>query len=87
MFCNAYAIHGTCPHESATHFSGHIHVYIIYISACAGMSNSMVHVSVGVASLAQLMYALSLTTGEFQIHQWRSQWLNSEVSMLWNDRE
>ena len=38
-----------------------ISMYILYISACAGMSNSMVHVSVGLASLAQLMYALSLT--------------------------
>ena len=58
MFCDAYAIRGTCPQEAATHFSGHVHVYIIYISACTGMSNSMVHVSVGLASLAQLMYSV-----------------------------
>ena len=48
-FCDAYAMRGTCPQEGATHFSGHI-----YISACAGISISMVLASVGLASLTPI---------------------------------
>ena len=48
-----YAICGICPQEGATHFSGHIYIYI-YPRACESQISMVLVSVVGLALLAQL---------------------------------